>query len=277
VDLTLNEAQRAHLAALGIEPDAQGDLRAADGRPVSAAAAVTLAKAAVSPADFRRGYLREGHAAENAAQWTTGVPGQLAQGAAARTGPAGPGGPAGSGTPDGSMAGGSGDEVDPDMAGTGDDAAGMAKEGLLANSLHRHYLTAGHASDSPANGPQRVIPAPHMDGTPGGAAHVAGPRQFGRGPLTAGHQADPPASDHMGNNGQPPGTPAHEVYAAAERQWAQNVAAARASHVTPSTMGPAAPLPQRVMLPADMRAGSVPMAAQVHATRPAPGEGVARG
>jgi hypothetical protein len=211
MDLSLNEAEREHLAALGVVPGPDGALRGASGVLVSPGTAVALlSKAAISPRDFTRAPLRDGHAAA------------------------------------------SGDEVD------------LAK--MTPDAFRRHYLAAGHAAESPANTGARATTV-----IPETASH-AEPQDFRRGPLQAGHEADPPGSDPAGNNPCPPGASAPEVYAAAERRWAANIAAAAAEHVTPSTMGPAAPLPQRVMLPADMRAGSVPMAAQVHATRPAPGE-----
>ena len=68
-----------------------------------------MSNAAISPGDFRRPYITGGHAAQNAQQWTGGVPDRPTPvgilGRTARTGPAGPAGPAGSGTADRSMPG----------------------------------------------------------------------------------------------------------------------------------------------------------------------------
>ena len=175
MDLSLNAAELEHLGALGVTVGADGSMRSASGRQITPGTAVQL----------------------------------LAKSAVSGPGPAGPLASAGSGTADAAgvrggpvagLDGGSGDEIDPDITGIGDDAAALAKEGLLAASFRRHALTAGHQSDSPANGPQRIIPAPHMNGPPGGEAHVAEPQAFGRGPLTAGHASEPPADDPGGNN-----------------------------------------------------------------------------
>jgi hypothetical protein len=177
-----------------------------------------------------------------------------------------PSGPAG-------LDGGSGDEVDPDLTGTGDDAAGMAKEGLLAASFRRHYLSAGHQSDSSANtGHYGVTPAQDVAGEPGGRPHVAMPRDFTRGPLRADQEAPSPDSDPGGNNPHPGGAPASAVYGTAAARYADNRAQERAEHLTPTEAITSQPLPERVMLPSSMNANAVPMAAQVHATKPAPGE-----
>ena len=87
MDLSLSAAELEHLGALGVSVAADGSMRSASGREVPAGTVVQLlAKAAVSPAAFQRGYLCEGHAAENASPVS-------AEGPAARPGPAGPPGP----------------------------------------------------------------------------------------------------------------------------------------------------------------------------------------
>lgn len=65
----------------------------------------------------------------------------------------------------------------------------------------RGYITAGHASDSPANGPRGVIPEPPEGGgrsaslctTPDVEKFVAA-EDFARGPLIQGHALPSPAT-----------------------------------------------------------------------------------
>jgi len=253
MDLSLTDADRAHLASLGVTEDPSGALRSASGREVDAGTAVALLqKAAISPAGFQRGYISEGHAAESPASWTVGIPPGLGgdRGRVARTGPAGPVGEPGSGTADRDMAGG------PDEA---------AKAGLVPQRYMRPYLTADHQADSPANtGHQNVVPMPEP--------HPAEPQDFQRGWLSAGHQAEPPANDPGGNNPHEPGTPAADVLATGAGHAGLNAAHSRTERLTPAAWNIAEPAPSRMALPQDMRASSVPMNVAVQATRAAPGE-----
>jgi hypothetical protein len=224
-----------------------------------------LGKAAPSPADFGRGYITEGHAAENAGQWIKGIPGQAPM---ARTGPAGPAGPLGSGTADRDM---DGDEGLGFVAGGDEDGEGVGPPDLAKMtpaSFRRHYLAASHAAESPANTGRRGTTAVPE------TAREAEPQDFTRGPLQAGHAAVPPGNDPDGNNPNQPGTPAREVFGTAAGRYEMNRSADRTDHMMPSASmrAGAEPMPARVAMPADMRAASVPQAVQVQATKPAPGE-----
>ena len=265
MNLSLTEAERVHLAALGVAAGSDGTLRSASGRPVDAGTAVVLlSKAAISPADFRRAPLLDGHAAHSAAQWTTGSPGQALM---ARPGPAGPAGAAGSGTADRDM----GDDEGLDLvAGNDIDGSGVGPPDEVAKmtpaAFRRHYLAAGHSAESLANTGMRATTAV-SDSAP------AEPQDFRRGWLQPGHQDADPANDPMGNNPHPGGTPGAVVYRTAAEQYGANQARLAAEHLMPSQHITAEPAPSRpVMLPADMRASTVPVSVQAQATRPAPGE-----
>ena len=266
MNLSLTEAERAHLAALGVAAGADGTLRATSGAAVDAGTAVALlSKASVSPSDFTRGPLLDGHAAASAGQWTIGAPGD---GHVARTGPAGPPGPIGSGTADRGM---STDGDDGLVPGSDEDGEGVGPPDLAKMTpaaFRRHYLAAGHQSDSPANTGRRGMTAVPE------TASEAEPQGFTRGPLQAGHEADPPGNDPAGNNPHPGGTPAREVYGTAAGRYEANRGLDRTDHMLPSTSMRAGsePQPARVAMPGDMRASSVPAAVQVAATKPAPGE-----
>ena len=262
MDLSLTAAETEHLGALGVTVGADGTMRSASGNEVGPATAVALlAKSAVSPADFRRPYLRQGHAAENAGQWTVGIPGS-AQSRTARPGPAGPPGPAGSGTADRSMDGssaGAGDEDDDMVAGRDVDGSGagapaeMAK--MVPGQFHRPFLSAGHAAESPAvTGRRATTPVPSADPV----EH----RDFTRGCLTAGH-ASPPPDDQPADNPH---------YEGAVRVYAANRAAERGEHIMFSQAVTSMPANGRLALPQDMHASLVPHQISVSASKPAPGE-----
>jgi hypothetical protein len=253
MDLSLNDAERAHLASLGVTVGTDGTMRSESGREVSAGTAVQLlSKAAISPADFQRGYLREGHAAENTGQWITGIPPYAspvsAEGPAARTGRAGPAGPVGSGT------------ADRDMVPGDDLAKGMAPQRFM-----RPYLAGGHQVNSPAvTGMRGTTAVPD--------SHHAEPQDYQRGWITPGHEQDSPDA-RPGNNPHAVGTPGSEVYRSAAAVYEANQTQLRTEHVMPSQNIPAQTAAVRpAAMPSDMRASDVPAALQVGATRPAPGE-----
>jgi hypothetical protein len=145
---------------------------------------------------------------------------------------------------------------------------------MVPSQFHRPYIAAGHAADSPAvTGHYSVVPAPSMDVRPGGEPHVAEPESFTRGPIHAGHEADPPANDPGGNNPYPAGVSAEMVYEAASARYAANRSAEQATHLMPSQHITATPAPARAaMLPASIHASDVPHQIVVAASRPAPGE-----
>ncbi|HUY45615.1 MAG TPA: hypothetical protein VMV92_07795, partial [Streptosporangiaceae bacterium] len=243
-----------HLASLGVTEDPSGALRSAAGREVDAGTAVALLqKAVISPGEFQRPYLSEGHAAQSPSSWTAGIPDGLGgdRGRVARTGPAGPAGEPGSGT------------ADRDMTGGEDEAA---KAGLVPQRFHRPYLAAGHEADSPANTGRRgttVVPE---------TARAAEPQDYQRGWIQPGHQDEPPDDDPGGNNPHEPGTPTADVLATAAGRLGRNSARSRTDRLTPAAWNIAEPAPSRVALPQDMRASDVPVRVTLAATRPAPGE-----
>jgi hypothetical protein len=145
---------------------------------------------------------------------------------------------------------------------------------MLPSKFHRPYLSAGHQADSPGTtGHYGVSPAPSMGMQPGGSPHVAEPETFTRGPIRAGHEADPPANDPGGNTPHAAGTDAAQVYRTASERYMANRAAEAMTHVMPSQAITAVPAPARMsMLPDDARASNVPQDLVVTASRPAPGE-----
>jgi len=238
---------------------------------------------AISPGEFQRPYLGEGHAAQSPSSWTAGIPDSLGgdRGRVARTGPAGPAGPPGSGTGDRTMAVSSrvgvqaredaeaapdGDDwLDEHGTGIGTGEDGPARKGMVPASFHRPYLAPGHQSDSPANtGLRGTTAVPET-------ARDAEPQDFTRGWIRSGHQAEPP-DDRPPNNPHPAGTPGAAVYRSAAGAYEANQAGVRTEHVMPSQAARSEPAPARVVMPPDMRAASVPVAVQVAASRPAPGE-----
>ncbi len=255
MNLSLNDAEREHLSALGVGQAPDGTLRSASGREVSAATAVALLqKAAVSqqaergirPGDFRRGYLTEGHQAQHA-QGIGGVP-SVQQGALPR--------------PDlDDSDGAAGDDID----GSGNDGPDdLAK--MTPQAFRRHYLAAGHAAESPAiTGRRGTTAVPET-------SHQAEPQHFGRGYLAEGHASPSPASDFAGNNPHAPGTPAAEVLATAAGNFGQIGARSRSQRLTPSGFTVSEPAPARSVMPPGMRASAVPAHVTVAATRAAPGE-----
>jgi hypothetical protein len=269
VILSLSDGEREHLAGMGVTADSRGFLYSASGRRVDAGVALEmLSKGGVSPLDFRRGRLRDGHAAASAAQWTIGAPGQPPM---ARTGPAGPPGPVGSGTADRTMAAGEDDDLVPggneDGEGVGPpDGGDLAK--MTPEAFRRHALVGGHAAESPANTGRRGATA-----VP--ASDPAEPQDFRRGWLQPGHEDADPANDPVGNNPHPGGTPGAAVYRTAAGRYGDNQARVAGDHLMPSQhirSEPAACRP--VALPADMRASAVPVPVQLQLqlTHPAPGE-----
>jgi hypothetical protein len=234
VDLSLNAAEREHLAALGVSPDAQGVLRSAGGREVSAATAVALL-------------------AKSAA----------AQGRMARPGPAGPPGPVGSGTADRTMAADEDEDLvpggDEDGEGVGPPDGGDLSKGLVPSRFMRPYLSASHAADSPANTGMRgttAVPETSRD---------IEPQDYRHGWLQPGHQDASPDDDPAGNNPH---------FGTAAGRYEMNSSLARTDHMMPSASmrAGAEPVPARAAMPADLRASSVPVSVQMQATAASPGE-----
>ena len=151
---------------------------------------------------------------------------------------------------------------------------------------YRHgYLAAGHASDSPANGPRGVIPEPpEGSGRPsslcttpdpdddGDVEKVVEPESFDRSYLTAGH-ATPSPADRPPNSAVAPVTGSgHERYQAGAAAYNRNGQVARAEHVMPSQACVSQPAPAQWRPPPDLGAGNVPQARAAGATGRAPGE-----
>lgn len=178
MDLSLNAAEREHLAALGITPDERGTLRSASGREVDPGVAVALlTKAAINPADFQR------------------------------TGPAGPAGPAGSGTADRDMADGENlakglvpQRFHRPFLAAGHAAESPANTGMRATtpppSSHpaepqdytRGWIRPGHQAEPPASDPMGNNP--HPPGTPASGVYATGAEHY------AGNQ-DRSRSEHL--------------------------------------------------------------------------------
>ena len=135
VRLSLSDAERDHLASLGVVADEHGFLRSASGREIPAGVAASMLTAhpqgSIQPGDFQRGYLRDGHQAEHA-QGIGGVP-STAQGAGSRP------------------------------------AAEVGK-GVTPGQFQRPYLAPGHQADSPAvPGHQSTEPMPEANPAEPGA------------------------------------------------------------------------------------------------------------
>lgn len=201
--------------------------------------------------------------------------------------------------PDGSLRSSGGAIVSPGVAAaliSRGDSLGKAQaqpvtSGISPDQFHRGYITAGHASDSPANGPRGVIPEPPEgggrsaslcttpdpdDGGPGegdGVEKVVEPEHIHRSYLQAGHAA--PSPDDAGDNN--PAAPVtgsgHAMHEHAVSDYSGNVARAATSHVSPSQACEARPATAQWSPRPGMRANAVPQPVNPgHLTGHAPGE-----
>ena len=237
------DAESTELARLGVTRDPDRTWRTRGGRAVDEATVAPALAKGISPEQFQRPYLREGHAAGGPLDWLHGYP----EGPAARPGPAGPAEGIGSGTADRSMT-----------------TADAAKGSVMPGRFQRGYLTGGHEANSPAvTGHQAVVPMPMSD--------PAEPSQFARGALCAEHERVSPG-DAGPSNPVPPGSPGSVLYGNAAAGYNHNREQHSADHSAMTGMIASRPAMQSYAPPADMRAASVPQHMTLGASKPAPGE-----
>jgi hypothetical protein len=200
--------------------------------------------------------------------------------------------------PDGSLRSASGAIVSPGVAASliarkdrlDGEQARPAMSTVSPDQFRRGYIAAGHASDSPANGPRGVIPEPPEGGgrssslctTPDddsgdgdSAAKVAKVLTAGdihRGYLTAGHAAPSPGDAGDNSPVRPVTGNARQVSGHGVAEFKDGQQRVQAEHVMPSQCITAQLAPSRLSLPADLGASNVPQPRAAGATRRAPGE-----
>lgn len=254
VNVVLTPGELAHLRALGVVPAAGGGLRSGSGAPVSAGTALALLEKAVAgypdvqvtpgtvpdPAAFNRPHLRDGHAAQNATDWTVNTPphgavGVIGERERERAGAA-----------EASDSGAAEKKAHGKRARREQREARRAKSGREAEEaahdagprthvetvkavapadFTRGYLAAGHQVQSPA-----VTGVRGTVGLPPSNVGVFEPQVVDRPWLQQGHQTPSPG-DEPDNNPNPPDATSYDVYASARRAYEENRRDTATAHV----------------------------------------------